>query len=293
VLEHIGADALDRLHIEEVVSAPAIHAECWGKPDVWWAAIGTGAMIYLRDFKFGHRRVEAFENWQLIAYMAGILSRPEFNHIPRHLIECHFGIVQPRNYSLPGPIREWVITADKLAPLWDRLSQAYNLAFSINPVCHPGPWCQDCRGRHACDTLSVAASAAMDFATVVTPVELSTAALGTELTMIHRAQELLEARATGLEEQALSLLRSGKRVPGYIIGQGQAREKWTPDLETVFATGDALGIELRKPTAITPAQARKAGIPTEVVDALSDRPAGAIKLQQVTDDNLARIFNAP
>jgi hypothetical protein len=133
----------------------------------------------------------------------------------------------------------------------------------------------------------------MDFATVVTPVELSTAALGTELTMIHRAQELLEARATGLEEQALSLLRSGKRVPGYIIGQGQAREKWTPDLETVFATGDALGIELRKPTAITPAQARKAGIPTEVVDALSDRPAGAIKLQQVTDDNLARIFNAP
>lgn len=292
VLEQAGSDALDKLHIEERVFAPAIHAECWGSPDAWFASIGTGAIIHLIDYKYGHRRVEAFENWQLIAYMAGILSRPEFNHVPRHLIECHFAIVQPRNYALPGPIREWVVTADKLAPMWDRLGQAYGLAFSANPICHPGPWCQDCRGRHACDTLSVAASAAMDFASVVTPVDMNETALGTELTMIHRAQQLLEARATGLEEQALALLRHGKRVPGYILGQGQAREKWTPELETVFATGDALGIELRKPTAITPSQARKAGIPKEVVDALSDRPAGAVKLEQVTDDKLKRIFNA-
>jgi len=293
IIDRIGTDAVDRMHVEETVAAPAIHPECYGTPDVWWAAIrpNVGAYIDIQDYKYGHRRVEAFENWQLIAYSGGILSRPEFANIPRASIELRLSIYQPRNYTIPGPVREWVVTADKLIPYWTTLSAAYAASFGANPVCHVNGECQDCKGRHACDTLSQATYAAMDFASAMTPVVLPDDALGTELSMIRKAQKALDARATGLEEQALSTIRAGRRVPGFGLVSGQAREQWTKDATEVFALGEAFGVDLRNQKPITPEQARKAGVDAETIKAYSARPQGALKLSQIDDATLRRTFS--
>lgn len=296
VADKCGNDAYAALHIEEVVSAPALHPELWGRPDVWWAAMGaTGAYVYVADFKFGHRFVDAFENWQLIAYLAGILSRPEFAGIDRARIEVCAAIVQPRNYHPSGAVREWTTTADKLAPLFATLSEACHAATGSNPMCHVNDECRDCRGRHACTTLQQGADAAMDFAGVMNAAILPPNALGAELRMIHRAQMMLDARATGLEEQAISTIRMGQRVPFYGMGQGQAREIWTAKPEEVFAMGDAMGLDLRKPAAaLTPNQARTAGksVPgfADLIKAYSDRPPGAVKLETVDNDTARKVF---
>lgn len=288
----VGSDALEAMHVEETIYAPAIHSECWGTPDVWWASVGAaGAIVHIPDFKYGHRFVDAFENWQCIGYGAAVLSRPEFSGIDRNQIQMNFHIIQPRNYHAAGPIRTWTTTAATLIPYWEQLTLAYAAAFSQSPLCMTGDECRDCRGRHYCPALAKAADNAMDFAGQSTPLNLTTEALAVELRMIHAAKKRLDARATGLEEQALSILRSGQRVPGFMLGQGQAREQWTVDADTVAAMADGFGIDVRKPpSVITPAQARKAGLDVEVVKAISTRPAGALKLEPVTDEKLRKVF---
>jgi hypothetical protein len=65
---------------EDPVSMPQIHAQCHGTPD-WWQArmtvveLVTPDFITVKDYKSGHRVVEVFENWQLIAYALGVCNR--------------------------------------------------------------------------------------------------------------------------------------------------------------------------------------------------------------------------
>jgi hypothetical protein len=293
VVELVGSDAVDRINgVELPVSAPAIHAECYGTTDVAWWSIGHyGAIVHCVDFKGGHGYVDAFENWQGIGYLAGILSRPEFANLSRTAIECNFHIIQPRNYMLPGPVRTWTVLADKLAPFFTRLEQSYAAAFGPNPLCNVNDECRNCRARHICETLHVATGKAMDFAGTATPLEMSEGALSTELFMLRRAQDILKARLTGLEEDAISRIRNRKLIPGWSLQPGQAREQWTVDPTVVFDTADALGVDVRKPAVpITPKQARDKGLDADVVNAFSTRPPGALKLTYIDDKQLRKVF---
>lgn len=292
VVELIGSDATERLNVELPVAAPAIHAECYGTTDAAWWNIGHyGAIVHCVDFKGGHGFVDAFENWQGIGYLAGILSRPEFANISRTAIECNFHIVQPRNYMLPTSPRTWTILADKLAPFFDRLETSYAAAFGPNPLCVVNDECRYCRARHICQTLHIATGKAMDFAGTATPLEMSDGALSTELFMLKKAKDIMQARLTGLEEDAVSRIRNSKLIPGWSLQPGQAREQWTVDPSVVFETADALGVDVRKPaTPITPKQARDKGLDADVVGAFSARPAGALKLTAIDEKQLRKVF---
>lgn len=292
VVELVGSDAVEKLNVELPVAAPAIHAECYGTSDaVWWGRGQYGAIIHVADFKGGHGFVDAFENWQGIGYMAGVLSRPEFNGLDRGAIECNFHIIQPRNYMLPGPVRTWTLLADKLAPFFARLEQSYAAAFGPNPLCVVNDECRHCRARHICQTLHIATGKAMDFAGTATPLEMSEGALSTELFMLRRAQEIMRARLTGLEEDAISRIRNRKLIPGWSLQPGQAREQWTVEPSIVFDTADALGVDVRKPPLpITPKQARDKGLDADVVNAFSTRPAGALKLTAIDEKQLRKVF---
>jgi hypothetical protein len=89
----------------------------------------------------------------------------------------------------------------------------------------------------------------------------------------------------------LSTIRAGRRVPGFGLVSGQAREQWTKDAAEVIALGEAFGVNLRKNALITPKQARDAGVDAETVKAYSTRPAGALKLEQIDDATLRRTFS--
>jgi hypothetical protein len=211
----ITAQSLTRLQVEQRLEITNVHPQNWGTPDVFWAVVNPGKAAYvdLWDYKHGHRFVDAFENLQLVDYVAGILNDPAVAGIDPANIKLTLGIVQPRNFHPLGPVRRWTLTAAELAPYVERLRIAAHAAMGNDPKTVVGDWCRDCSGRRGCVALQRAADAAMDLAESAAAQDLPPAALGTELRMIHRAQKLLDARATGLEEHAASLLKSGTAVP--------------------------------------------------------------------------------
>jgi hypothetical protein len=266
--------------IEQRIACKVINAECWGTPDAW--RFGDG-MIDLVDYKYGHRHVEVFENWQLITYMAGILETLGINGLQDQHIRCNFTIVQPRSYHGDGPIRKWSCMASDLRPYINKLERAAWDAMQTDAPCKPGTYCRDCTASHVCPALQAAGYHVADLSREPTPFELSVEEMGLELHYLHRAQKLLNARIDGLEEAALASLKAGKRVPFYAVKQGHGRERWTRPVPEVVALGQMMGVDVAKPGLITPNQARKAGLPTELVDSYSETPVGEIKL--VPDDN--------
>jgi len=100
---------------------------------------------------------------------------------------------------------------------------------------------------------------------------------------LMRAAELLDARITGLSQQATFNLHSGERVPFFRLESTQGRDKWKQRIDEVIALGDLMGVDLRKPQeAITPKQAIKKGLPEDVIGAYVEKTSGTMKL--VLDD---------
>ena len=102
---------------------------------------------------------------------------------------------------------------------------------------------------------------------------------------LDRAIALMEARRSGLGQQAEHLMRQGTPVRFYRMQQGTKREAWTRPPGEIVAMAEALGVKVAKPSIVTPAQARKLGLDPAIVAAFSERPAGAMKL--VADDGRA------
>lgn len=288
------------LHIEELVSIAGIDPDNWGTPDVWaFKGVGTKGVLLIWDGKYGHKFVDAYENWQMIDYVAGILDAVAIG-FDRTKIKVAMSVVQPRNYHPSGPIRRWQMTATELHPRFELLEEAAKESKTEAARTIVGPWCDDCSGRHACEALHYAADGVADMVGGTTSLELPPDALGVELRLLHRAQKILNARITGLESEAMAAIRAGKAVPFYGIGNSIAREQWTKDAADVIAFGVGMGVNLAKPPApVTPNQARDAmkktgmtvEVATELLKTISDRPPGSPKLIPADTNQAKRVFN--
>lgn len=285
-----GHKNLEGLVIEERIEIPT-HLEAWGTPDAWTFALDVRndvRTIWIWDYKFGHGFVDAHENWQLIAYAAGILHRLDCMNHANTMVRMR--IVQPRCYHRDGPIREWSINAAELQTYIDRLSFADHVSMKPAAPTKPGSHCTYCQARRGCETLQREALQAVDISMMNTPLDLPSDALGAELRYLKRAALLLDARINGLSEEALTLLKRGDRVPHFQIEKTAGREYWTKPLAEVEALGDLCGVPVIKPSLITPNQARKAGIPEDVVATYSTRSAGNLKLAECDDKEAQKIF---
>jgi len=280
------------LHLEERVSIERIHPDCWGTPDAW-AHLSDGLHIW--DYKFGYLFVEVYENWQLIEYCAGILDEvkarmPNFDD--RHL-PVHFHIVQPRSFHRDGPVRSWHVMASDLRSHFNILSHAEAEASKDDALCNPTPECTYCRGRHACKAIQRSALSAVETSMMNTPLDLHSYEVGSELRILKRAAKLLDARITGLEQEANSMISRGEFVPYFRLERTKGRERWTMTPEEVAEVGEAYEVDLRKPlTVITPRQAAKLKIPEDVIQEMSERPDGPTKLVEDDGLNAKKIFGA-
>lgn len=275
-------------HVEEPVDISVIHPQCWGTPDAWRF---KPYKLIVWDYKFGHRYVEIFENWQLIEYVAGILEKVGVNGISDQRTIVEMRIVQPRCYVGGQPIRTWSIMASDLRTFFNHLRNREEAAMSDKATCTVNPDCRDCTARHACPALQKAAYADMDTATGPVPFDLPPDALGVELRYVERAIEKLQARQTGLAEQAMSMLKRGQRVPFYRAEPSIGRQRWTkPDAE-IDALGKMMNVELVKPKVITPKQALVAGLDPTLVSAFSETPYGETKLKPDDGTDARKIFS--
>lgn len=271
----------DKGQIEQQIAIPRIHPQSFGTPDyAVWLRFGSLAVW---DYKFGHRFVEVYENWQLIEYVAGLLHGLLQQGYDDRNIDVTVKIVQPRAYHRSGPIRSWSFRASDIRAHVNIASTAAHEALGPEPKQRVGPECRDCRARHACVTLQRAAMRELDEAGREQPLELPPAALGLELALLRAGIERLEARASGLEEQALAQIKRGASVPGWTVEHGAGRQRWAKPAAEVLAVGQMFGVDLARPVEpITPLQAVKAGLPEQMLSALAETPRGAAAL--VRDD---------
>lgn len=292
----LWADTLGPYGVAELpIAVPSIHpTECWGTPD-WRRFDPIEGIIRVADYKFGHRFVEVFECWQLVAYMAGVLDEMEANgHVDQHL-RFEATIVQPRSYHRDGPVRTWQGRASDLRGLINVAAHAAAEALKPDTPARTGPACVDCDARHECRALQAAALHYADSHVVVghTVTAMPPDALGAELALLQHIAKLVDARVTGLEQQALSLLTAGQRVPGFGLVEQRARETWTAPPDEVASVAEVMGFNVRKPLEVmTPNQARATGLPAEIVGMYSHRPRGSMKLERDTPTQARKVFGA-
>lgn len=280
------------LVIERAVQIPRVHKRAnWGTPDYY--AWGPGG-LHVWDYKFGHDVVEAFENWQLIDYVAGILDAAGVDGYAEQRTPVHMHVIQPRAHHRAGPVRSWSVKASDLRAHINILANQAAIATSPNPPATPSPVaCKHCRGRHACEALQRSAYSAADQAKEGNAADLSPHALGLELRALTRAQALLDARVSGLQAEAEAAIKRGQLVPFWVMESTPGRLKWSKPTPEVLMLGQMMGFDLAAPPdAITPTQAKAAGMPAALVDAYSTRPSGTAKLKP-DDGSKARLTFSP
>lgn len=273
-------------HIEERVDCSSIHPDCWGTPD-WWAFDEREGFLYVYDYKFGHRFVDSYENWQLLTYLIGILARLGAQ---ANVLRIELVVVQPRSFHRTGPVKSWTLKVRDVAPYAARISTAAYASMQAQPRATTGPACLDCSGRHACTTLQEHAMRGVELSQLGLPVEVSPAAAGRELRTIWHAMEALKARATGLEAQVENAIRCGTPVSGLGLDSGAGKTVWKVPPGEVKSLGQAIGIPLEKPSVLTPRQAIQKGAPKEVIDAFTEHRSGTLKLVETSDSNIRKLF---
>lgn len=278
---------LQHLHIEELCPVPGYN-NWYGIPDAW-VYVPEVKALRVYDAKFGHRIVDPFENWQLLIEAYAII---ETHHLDVDIIELV--IVQPRGFTSDGTVRKWSLTSDELQVYRQQVSDTMLRVLDTTPLCTPGPHCLDCSARAHCDTLKQQSYAGVDYVTSLQTHNLSGHALGVELRLLQRAQEMIKMRLSGLEEQALHEIKQGQHVTFYGAKTTYGRKRWKKDVpvDQVIMMGDLLGQNLRKPQELdTPAQCVKKGIDPSVIEQYAETPVTGVKLEQVDERAIKNVFS--
>ena len=257
----------------------------WGTPD---AKRLSPRLLEVKDLKHGFLPVDPYEWWQGIDYARLYLKQLDIIDRPDEM-RVEFEVIQPRTYGRGGGV--WRTTLSELKPYFARIEAAHAAALEPQPVASTGPQCDYCPGRHACPTLQMSALRIAHHRGESPPMELSDQALGREAITLRRSIKLMQARLTGLEADAESRLRNGRPVAFHALVPSTGREAWTATDAEIVAVGDAMGVQLGKVKALTPAQARKAGMPDDVVAAMSHRPSTGMKLVEDDGRAAAKVFD--
>lgn len=278
-------------HIETPVHMLRLdpYGNCWGTPDARQWNPET-KILRVADYKFGHEYVDEYENWQMLAYMIGIIDELAVHDDPN--VRLEMTIVQPRYYN-GDPIRTWAIRLPETWSYVERMRTAIAEAESDSPPIRSGTHCTHCPARATCRTYQKTVMHAVDFAGRADPMLSAPDDIGRELKLVKEFIKRLEARETGLSALAETMIRQGQRVPYFSLEQSVGRLAWTVPLDVVEMTAKLSGKSALKPPAlITPTQAKDRKILADaVVGEYSDRPKGAMRL--VPDStNIKRVFTS-
>ena len=291
VMELTGVTGGTNLGIEARVVCTAISSVTIGYVDCWIYDHNNDT-LYIWDFKFGHRPVEVFENWQLIAYYSGIHA----NDVDDQFRSVDFRIVQPRSFHEDGTIRSWKAKGGELRAHVNILKTQADVALSDNATAQTGNHCGDCRARHACIAAQKAAMTGIEYSARPEPVDMDPQQLGLELRAIQRAAKAMEDRRTGLEARVEALIRDHVKVPGYRMASKKGNRAWNAPGEDnvgafMIALGDTMGYDLQSKKVVTPAEAERLGMDKATVGAFTHKPSGAPKLTADDGSRVRQIFS--
>jgi hypothetical protein len=281
------------LYVEQRVEISTINEHCFGTPDVFYFDVSTNT-IDVFDYKFGHKFVDEFKNYQCVLYAEGVLNKlaKTFGEAPGvfdQLCKVNITIIQPRCFYKGSPIRTWSFPAIDLRPLVNIIRSAASEALS-NPKAKPGEQCEDCPGRHSCAALQQDAYRSSRVARASLPLELPLNAASLELKMLKESLLLLQARVDGLSEFVTSKLRQGERAPFHSLGTTRSKRVWNRPIDEIIALGRMFDVDLSKQNVVTPTQAIKLKVDEAVINCYSEYENGSIKLEDHNPNDVSKIF---
>lgn len=284
----------DFYEIEQRLEATEIlHPDCWGTPDVLFVQ-WSKKTIHIWDFKYGHRFVDAYRNWQMIAYAAAAVQTHSPTLDPE---DWSFTLTtaQPRCFErdeLGGTLREWFVSGAELAPLIDALRVAAHAAREPDAQLRTGPHCRDCRAQWDCPANQRAGGAALDVIRGQGSSHMDPRSIGLEAKVLAEAMDFVKARLSALDAQALALLGRGEAVPFHSIGWTQPRLAWEKDRQAEAASIVAMfGVDVQPGVALpTPSQCVKQGVDGSVITPYTRRNEPSRKLIRVDDTTASKIL---
>jgi hypothetical protein len=270
----LGAPGQDR-RFEETLPISTISEHCGGTVDFRALDYGTRT-LYIKDFKYGHKPVEAFENWQCMLYAEAQIVAHKLDDLTWTV---DIEIVQPRCYATRDT-HTWRIPAHALRPYINKARAAAEEALSATPLARSGAWCTYCPAVHVCKTALKAGASLYEAAARGMPHDMPAWAVGTQLAIVRRAIKQLEALDAAYTAEVQGRVTAGENCGPWAAVEESGHLKWLLDDDTVAA----MIPHLCKTKPPTPTQARDAGVD---VTGLADRP----KVKKLKAVNLPRIFN--
>lgn len=222
--------------------------------------------LYIDDDKYGWGIVEVRDCWQLLAYAIGEVMRRAvaFEKIVLR-------INQPRPHHEDGSLREWILTYDELLEYKEKIEvRMEELARGAKDF-QTGKHCKYCTAtQEACPAFNRLFYRALEVSYGFTQDSIDERELATQLDHAARAAEVIKIKTDSLRELAVSRIKGGKIVPGYITESNFGDRKWKPGISPeVIETLTGTKVTERK--MLSPAQAEKAGIDKKFIAALVDR----------------------
>ena len=272
VLAEFGGE----LQTEVKLEMPSIHPENRGYVDGMVAVYAVGR-LFLWEFKYGRRRVDAKDNLQMVDYAAGIKDMYGIDgHAEQHT-RIDLIVVQPRCFKPNGPVDTWSVLLSDLRPYWNQLRAKAEEA-TTNPKFTAGKQCRDCPAIIRCDTAAMYNYSVYQYGDQ--PYEINTLddkQIATEYRNMSDAFEVVKARRDALHDEIKHRINAGRET-GMRLSSKPGRSAWTVDKAAVIATFKAIGVDASKSDIKTPTQVEKL-VPAEHAE------TAALMLKQLSQRN--------
>ncbi len=266
-------------HVEEFIDIKRIHlTDCGGTAD-HWCLEPESMTLFVDDLKYGWGLVESF--WQNMAYASGIIDYLGISDL--QLTVC-LRIHQPRPHHPHGPMREWRAPAEDLRGY---VNQMHNAANSP-PVLCSGSHCKNCVSVLGCEANHQASLNAVDVADM--PVGIEQANISRELEILQHASDTIKNRLSALESTATEMIKGGESLQGWTLEPGRGKLNWISDDSVIISTGDLMGVDLRQKKPITATQAKKTGLPKDVITSMTKFNQGKLKLTRTSATLAGAVF---
>ena len=287
--------AMQSLLVEFRVHAPHIHEQNWGTLDVS-LYLPDRKVLFLWDYKHGHRENSAEGNLQLINYAEGLRVTYQIDGVLDQQLTVVMRIVQPFCYRANGPVDEWVCKLADLRGYANQLHAKANEAFT-NPTLTSGKHCRDCPAVGRCAASRKAAYNLIDVANRPYGMDDMTAAqLATERLILLDGLAAAKKRLEAIEANITYRLENGEPDTGLTLEATYGRLAFTIPDKQAAALAQQFGFSIEKYAIKTPTQAKQAapkGVKDQYAAAIKNftkRPPTGFKLVPAQDSRTARAF---
>lgn len=235
----------------------------------------TKDTLYIDDLKYGYGIVEVKRNWQLIGYAIGEVIRRK-----KAYTWIVMRVQQPRPHHEDGPLREWRVSYTELLGLKEEIEARMEMLAAGAKDFQTGKHCKYCPATgEACPAFNRLFYRGLEVATQFVQDSINDQELALQLDQANRAQEAIKIKLDSLKELAISRIKGGKVLPGYVVEASYGDRKWKPVVSPKVVK-ELTGVDIVEEIMLSPAKAEKAGVPKDFVAQLVDRHFIGSKLVQ-------------